>query len=332
MYFGSFEPPLEGGFLLVKRLSHGHLKVHKYRCGKGVRIIKKLILGMVFSLLLLAFTAIPAKATTTCSFATVDNIMTLIDNCSTDTTIIIPDGFTLDGAGYTITAYDPPGGHFVGAIVKNGGVVANVGNLTVTTENLINVCDGGDSRLRGIMFDGASGSVTNNSILNINQGASGCQEGNAIEIRNAPFDGTHPNTQNVVVKGNIISNYQKTGIVANGDVSVHVQDNTIAGVGLIPYIAQNGIQFGFGASGIAIKNNVSENYYGGDYWSSTGILVYEASNVKVVNNIVHDNQIGIDVEGIYATNNKIINNRFYGNLEDIYQDAVRTKIHANVTE
>ena len=67
-------------------------------------------------------TAIPAKATTTCSFTTVDSVMTLTENCSTDTTIIVPDGFTLDGAGYTITAYDPPGGHFVGAVVKNGGV------------------------------------------------------------------------------------------------------------------------------------------------------------------------------------------------------------------
>lgn len=278
------------------------------------------------------FTVIPTKAATDCLFTTVDSTMTLTANCSTDATIIVPDGFTLDGSGYTIIAHDPLGGHFIGAIIKNGGVFANVKNITVTTENLVNVCDGGDLRLRGIMFDGASGSVTNNSVLNINQGASGCQEGNAIEIRNVPFDGTHPNTQNVVVKGNIISNYQKTGIVANGDVDVHVQDNIITGVGPVPYIAQNGIQFGFGAIGIAIKNDVSKNYYSGNNWSSTGILVYEASDVKVVNDIVHDNQIGVDVEGISATNNKIINNKFYGNLLDIYQDAIRTKIHANATE
>lgn len=62
MYFGSFEPPLEGGFLLVKRLSHGHLKVHKYRCGKGVRIIKKLLCLIAVAVALVGIIVSPVVA------------------------------------------------------------------------------------------------------------------------------------------------------------------------------------------------------------------------------------------------------------------------------
>ena len=36
--------------------------------------------------------------------------MTLTADITTDTTIIVPDGYTLDGNGYTITAVDVAGG------------------------------------------------------------------------------------------------------------------------------------------------------------------------------------------------------------------------------
>ncbi len=50
----------------------------------------------------------------------------------------------------------------------NGGATAYVKNLTVTVSGLANVCDGGADRLRGIMFEGASGSITHNAILDLN--------------------------------------------------------------------------------------------------------------------------------------------------------------------
>src|SRR5947208_82886 len=131
----------------------------------------------------------PASATTTCVFITVGTTMTLVADCMTDSTIFVPNGFTLDGNGHKITAVDPPLDHFRGAVVKNLGTSANVVNLIVTASSLANVCDAGDDRLRGILFDGASGSITNNNVIDINQGISGCQEGNGIEVRNAPFDG-----------------------------------------------------------------------------------------------------------------------------------------------
>jgi hypothetical protein len=36
--------------------------------------------------------------------------MRLDANCTTDETLFIPDGFTLDGRGHTITAVDRPAG------------------------------------------------------------------------------------------------------------------------------------------------------------------------------------------------------------------------------
>src|SRR2546423_11891566 len=82
-----------------------------------------------------------ASASTDCTFTIVGKPMTLDADCTTDATIKIPDGFTLDGAGHTITAVDPPGSHFIGAIVQNEGKVANVKNLTITTSGLADVCD-----------------------------------------------------------------------------------------------------------------------------------------------------------------------------------------------
>lgn len=173
--------------------------------------------------------------------------------------IVIPDGLTLDGAGHSITAFDPLGGHFKGGGVVNGGTTANVEHLTILTHNLANVCDGGADRLRGVMFDGASGTIAHNAILGMNQGPSPCQEGNAIEVRNGPFDGTHRNTQHVRIFNNRIEDYQKTGIVANGDVYAEVVANHLSSSATQPNLAANGIRIGFGGAG-AIRNNKSRGY------------------------------------------------------------------------
>jgi hypothetical protein len=234
-----------------------------------------------------------------CTFTTSGTTMTLDGDCTTDATILVPHGFTLDGDGHTITAIDPAGGHFLGAVVKNAGAVAHVTNLSITTDDLANVCDGAgppDNRLRGIFFDGAAGSITNNVVEDINQGSSGCQEGNAIEVRNMPFDGTHPNTIAVTISGNTVADYQKTGILANGDVAVDVSGNTASGLSPVPFIAQNGIQLGFGATGSVEDNSVDGNWFTGADWTSAGILLFQASNVDVKHNTVVESQTGIDAE------------------------------------
>lgn len=268
--------------------------------------IKRFLIGVSAGAIMLGAFAGPALAATTCTFTTAGTTMTLDADCTTDATIPIPDGYTLDGAGLTIVANDPAGNHFKGAVVANAGSTASVTNLTVKASGLANVCDGGADRLRGIMFDGASGSITHNNVEDINQGASGCQEGNAIEFRNAPFDGTHPGTKSVTITDNTVINYQKTGILANGDVYASISENSVVGVGSINYIAQNGIQVGFGATGSVVSNSVTDNYYTGCSnqdaaktgcipWVSAGLLLYDvdANNVKKSKNIYRGNQFNM---------------------------------------
>ena len=235
--------------------------------------------------------------------------MYLDGDCATDSTIMIPDGYTLDGNNFSITAIDPALGHFLGAVVLNGGTVAHVTRLTVYADSLANVCDGGAARLRGIMFDGGSGSITHNNVIGINQGASGCQEGNAIEVRNAPFNGTHPNTQTVEIAYNTIESYQKTGIVANGDVDVSIKYNDVGASATQANLAANSIQMGFGATGSVVQNRVDGNQWlGASNFAASAILIFDADGVEVSkNNIRGNSDVGLFIHsdgGIYD-NNKV---------------------------
>jgi hypothetical protein len=213
---------------------------------------------------------------------------TLLGDCSTSETILVPNGWTLDGDGHTISAYDPEGDHFRGAVVANGGTVAHVTDVTVTTYDLADVCDDGADRLRGIMLDGAAGSITNNRVIDLNQGLSGCQEGNAIEVRNAPFDTTGTDLA-VTISGNEVTGYQKTGILANGSVLATILNNEVVGWGPTGVIAQNGIQIGFGGSGVIRGNSVSGNFYTGPDLGC-GILFFQADGARQQSNTLFANE------------------------------------------
>lgn len=257
-----------------------------------------------------------AAAMAACTFTTIGTTMYLDADCITTSTISIPDGFTLDGQGFKITASDPDGG-FIGAVVKNGGNTANVINLKIVG-NLGAFCKSGDNRLRGIFFDGANGSITRNDVSGMRRGpSSGCQEGNGIEVRNTPFDGTHPNTKSVVISENYVEIYQKNGITANGDVAATITDNTVIGVGPVNYIAQNGIQFGYGAMGMAMRNTIKADWYSGANWAATGLLIFEAGDITAHKNMIEDNQVGVGIEtwcwsAPSASDNRIMGNTIEG--------------------
>lgn len=280
-------------------------------------------------LLIAAFAAAAGLSQTAlaqCSTTTTGKTMTLNADCTTSSSIIVPNGLTFDGAGHTITAVDPSGGHFVGGVIQNAGPKANVTNVKITTSGLADACDGGADRLRGILFDGASGSITNTEITNINQnhGAvlSGCQEGNAIEVRNF---GSSATTIRVSIDSNVISGYQKTGIIANGDTDATITDNVVTGYGPQGFIAQNGVQIGFGATGMVKRNEISGNAYTGTSTVSGGVLVvagpyYDSAystGDQIMNNTLTGNDIGVwlsqsEADGVTppptATNVKVISN------------------------
>lgn len=247
-----------------------------------------------------------------CDFMQNGSILTLAADCQTESTILVPDGMTLDGAGHTITAVDPDGSHFLGAVVANEGATAHVVNVNVAASDLTSACKAGNDRLRGIMFDGASGSITKSSVLGINKGASGCQEGNGIEVRNEPFDGSHPNTQTVLIAHNTVDAYQKTGIVANGDVDVTVEHNVVGASATQQNLAANGIQLGSGALGSVRHNSVSGNQWlGASNFAATAILIFAADGADVSKNTIGGNaDVGIYLFGTQPTcdNNKVFDN------------------------
>ena len=194
-----------------------------------------------------------------CSYSEAGNTINLLGDCTTDQTILVPDGKTLEGNGHTITVVDPSDGHFLGAVVQNAGGIASVNNLTVTARNLVTACDDFPNSLAGIRLDGASGAITNNTVTGLQQGSSGdgCQEGNAIEVRNTAVTGT----PQVTVTGNTVSKYQKTGVLIKGQVSAVVTGNTITGYGPVSFIGQNGVQVSFGATAQVGSNTISDNFY-----------------------------------------------------------------------
>jgi hypothetical protein len=226
-----------------------------------------------------------------CAIAPTDTAtktITLRDECSTSHTLAIEDGYTLDGDGHSITAHDPGGDHFRGAIVTNGGAEASVTDVELTSYRLHDVCDGGGDRLRGVLFDGASGSITDVRVHGVRQGLSGCQEGNAIEARNV--DALAGTQMAVTISGNTVSDYQKNGITANGNVAATVTDNTVTGDGQIDYIAQNGIQVGFGATALIRGNTVTGNWYTPESYVACGLLYFEAEGVKQQANSLDENE------------------------------------------
>jgi parallel beta-helix repeat protein len=292
---------------------------------KGFSIIGSAVL------LLALLTPSSAYAATDCTFKSSDKAMKLIADCTTDATIVIPDGYTLNGNGHSITAVDPPGDHFKGAVVRNGGATANIRNLTITVSGLADVCDDIPDRLTGILFLGASGNIRNNKVLNINQGASSCEEGIGIDVDN-PLD--NPNIVRVMIEDNVVSAYQLSGIVANNTVYALVRDNTVTGLGPVDTIAQNGIQLGFGATGRVVNNTVSGNVFTPQTVVGAGILLFSAGDgIRVDRNELDNNDVGIwlsgaNLAGIHA--NKVTVSNFDGiTLDDVGGSVQNNKLERN---
>jgi hypothetical protein len=218
---------------------------------------------------------------------------TLVGDCFTDHTIHEANGRTLDGNGHTITAVDPSGGHFLGAVVQgDAGISATtVKNLGVTASGLSNnVCDQPgppDNRLRGILFDNTPGTIANNNVHGVRQGLSGCQEGNAIEARNFA---SSPTRWAVSITNNTVTNYMKNAITANGTIAAMISGNTTVGDGPINYEGQNGIQVGFGATAVVKHNSASLNNYTPTSFVACGFLIYQAKGVSASNNTFFNNE------------------------------------------
>jgi len=158
----------------------------------------------------------------------------------------------------------------------------------------------------------------------------GCQSGNGIEVET-----TSGGSSNVVLNSNSVDDYQKNGITANETGSnVTIRSNFVSGIGPTTGAAQNGIQIGFGATGLIESNTVANNV-----WSpcvsvadctatGTGILIFGSNNIRVLQNNVGTNQVGIFTNG---SNTVIYGNSIFNSLvlDGIAIASNRNKILSN---
>ncbi|WP_223640110.1 right-handed parallel beta-helix repeat-containing protein [Corallococcus sp. EGB] len=231
--------------------------------------------------------------------------VTLREDCVVQSAMFIPDGYTLDGAGHTLTASEEGAGdHYKGAVLRNRGTVASVRGVTVTARGLSDVCDGDADRLRGILLDGASGTLEDTVVEDLNQAGNlgGCQEGFAIDVRNL---GPGATPVSVTVRNNQLVGYQKAGVVVLGRVEATVEDNVIDGLGPTEHIARLGIQLAHGVSGQVVRNQVRGNAYLVEQDSGSGILVFGGEyygagrelchDLRIEDNVVTENDVGVSL-------------------------------------
>lgn len=176
-------------------------------------------------------------------------------------------GDTLDASGCDIGVYYGPGtaGAVAGAIIHG-------------------------AKYFGVVANGASVDVTDSEIFAIGEAPlNGAQHGVAVYYTNGATGD---------IRGNHVHGYQKGGIVASlAGTHATVVGNTVQGEGPVGYIAQNGIQISFGATGTVTDNIVTGHFYTGPGWSSTGILLFDvnASEVRVGRNRFAGNQINFNL-------------------------------------
>ena len=206
----------------------------------------------------------------------------------------MPDDATLDGAGHTITAVeDADHRNFQGSVlasaVGNDDEAAHldVKNLDITTQDFQGGSNSG-GLLNGIYMYRAGGSLTNVSVDGISHG-NGVQEGNAISIRNrVSGDNTSVPRASVDLVDVDVTNYQKTGLLLDGNLTFTVKNATV-GQGKGPQglpnpgIAANSLQISRGASGSVTDSQFALNsvFHPGmaDEAPGTAVLLYNAKNV-----------------------------------------------------
>jgi hypothetical protein len=260
--------------------------------------------GLMASMTGAAAAAIPDSFTVNAASKT----MTLNANITTDTTIFVPDGYTLDGKGYTITAVDPVGGAFAGAVVQNEGTMMHVKNLKIDSQSAP-AAENCGRVFNGVAFMAASGSIKSVTLTDIGLPETGCQIGRAILVD--AFGS--PTQQSVTIEGNTVSSYNKNGIDVRGNVTAKIVGNTVTGTAS-DKIARNGIvvrtdQLAFPGDVAFAQvwgNTVKENTYTGPADAvATGLLVIDATVNMTKKNTISGNEVDIDNAGTIVGKNKV---------------------------
>ncbi|MFH1999285.1 MAG: hypothetical protein ABIK28_06370, partial [Planctomycetota bacterium] len=203
---------------------------------------------------------------------------------------------TIVGGGQGVTVVESPA-------LLNTTFVTSANNKCI-----VGVINGGYLTLSDLTLDGLGLGNSNVRFTGIgvhNSGAS-VTDCTIFDIRDTPFSGSqhgigfysvndNGTDYNIDVTRVSISGYQKNGMTcvgANGVITI--TDCVTDGAGQTSTIAQNGIQISNGATGVIDGCTVSGNVYTGSGWTSTGILLYGAEWVDVVDcPSIADNQTSV---------------------------------------
>ena len=246
------------------------------------------------SLLVAAPPASAAPLQTACPAGTLaGTTYTLTADCAVTEPLTVPDGLTLDGGGFTISATDAGGPQWHGGIVTNaaGATSMNIRNLTVTgPDDGFQLCTISTNLLYGIWFNDASGTVDNVTVDHIFQfqnGAFGsCQTGRAIR---AEGTATGP-ARTVTITNTVATDYQKTAFHGIGSSMTMEVTGSTAGPPhpLEGLMSQNGVTFQDVTSGRAANNTIhgSGNQADGPggNGNGTGVLLFNADGVTLTEN------------------------------------------------
>jgi Fibronectin type III domain len=213
-----------------------------------------------------------AHAEGPCSFNTTGTTMSISTDCTLSATQPIPDGFTLDGNGHTITA---TGSAFSGAIFTNA---AGSGSTPATmTIGHVTIDASGASGADVILFDGAKGRVNQ---VNITGG-----EPYGVAIANTAAATFAATDQVKVDNGTSIHGYQQAAVHVTDSMRFTVLRSTIgnaAGSDTAPGIFVEGL-----AHGAITENHI--NLGDAEPASATtwraGVLIDHTLRVEVKRNI-----------------------------------------------
>jgi hypothetical protein len=246
---------------------------------------------------------------------------------------VVGSGTPANAESCTTTGFQRDGFDLTAALVNPAGTVQ--GTLDASGCDIGVFYDGGSGAVQGADISGAryfgvvvqgdandvAVDVIGSSIHDIGDvPLDGSQHGIAIYYR--AFGTGHASGR---IAGNTMWNYQKGGIVTNGPgTRVDVRGNVVTGQGPVTWIAQNGIQIGYGASASVLGNTVTGHSYTGTSTVSGGIIVvggayYDSAltvGTRIEGNTVRDNDVGVflsnlDADGgapLDATNVKVVNN------------------------
>lgn len=217
-----------------------------------------------------------------------------------------PTGFVRDSIDLTAALINPPGkvSGDVDATGCNIGIYYSAG-----AHGRVDRANVHGANYFGIVNNGARVDIRNSSISDIGEKPfNGTQHGVAIYF-------AFGSAAKGDIQGNVIWNYQKGGIVVNGPTAQSdIQGNTVLGLGPVNFIAQNGIQAGYGAD-TQIEQNfvVGNSYTGAGLTASGGIIVVggacyggdPTTNTRVQLNTGLGNDIGVWFSNLDASCNPV---------------------------